>query len=161
MKKFKVGKYYIFNKNGKKINKAKIHALVEIDDILHAVFIYYTDVTKHVHTLPIEIEGETQTIHFNDAGWYLSADSPVQPKIVKFKVGKVYIDDRCDLYQLTNRYTDANGNTYIVLDNKFIGEVFKDKIDGKVVERTCFSNYEKEVASKVIANNNIWRLKND
>ena len=154
MKKFKVGKYYIFNKNGKKIGKVKIYALVEIDGILHAVFTYYLDEIKHVRTLPVEIEGETQTIHFGEAaGYYLSADAPVQHKIVKFKVGKVYIDDGNDLYQLTNRYTDANGETYIVLSNKFIGEVFKDKIDGEVVERTCFSNYEKEVASKVIANN--------
>lgn len=152
MKEFKVGKYYIFDKNGKKIGKAKIHALVQIDGILHAVFTYYLVALKHVRTLPVEIEGETQTIHFGEAGYYLSADTPVQPQVVKFKVGKAYVDDRHDLYQVTNRYTDANGETYIVLDNKFIGEVFKDKIDGEVVEHTCFSNYEKEVASKVIAN---------
>ena len=152
MKEFKAGKYYIFDKNGKKIGKAKIHALVQIDGILHAVFTYYLVALQHVSTLAVEIEGEAQTIHFGEAGWYLNADAPVQPQVVKFKVGKAYVDDRHDLYQVTNRYTDANGNTYIVLGNKFIGEIFKDEIDGGVVEQACFSNYEKEVASKVIAN---------
>lgn len=152
MKKFKVGKYYIFNKNGKKIGKAKINVLFQIEGILHAVFTYYLDAIKHICTLPVEIEGKTTTIHFGEAGYYLNADAPVQPKVVKFKVGKAYVDDRHDLYQVTNRYTDANGNTYIVLGNKFIGEIFKDEIDGGVVEQACFSNYEKEVMGRVIAN---------
>lgn len=116
MKKFKVGKYYIFDKNGKKIGKVKIHALVEIDGILHAVFTYYLDAIKSIRTLPVEIEGETQTIHFGEAGWYLNADAPVLPKPIKFKVGKKY-----------HYFFDENDE-----GERFITARYKDPIDGRL-----------------------------
>lgn len=136
MKKFKVGKYYIFNKNGKKINKAKIHALVEIDDILHAVFTYYTIVTKHIHTLPIEIEGETQTIHFNDAGWYLNAAAPITLMPAKFKVGKQYTGTNSNNEQysvvISAKYRDPKDNKVrVVVSNRFLEEIYTDKDDNE------------------------------
>lgn len=137
MKKFKTGKYYIFNKNGKKIGKVKIHALVEIDDILHAVFTYYTDVTKHVHTLPIEIEGETQTIHFNDARWYLNAAAPVSLMPAKFKVGKEYFYRNNEGFDekiyINTKYKDpADMQLKVVFDLGVISEVHTDE-DGNEI----------------------------
>lgn len=117
MKKFKVGKYYIFNKNRKKIGKVKIYALVEIDGILHAVFTYYLDAIKPIRTLPVEIEGETQIIHFGEAaGYYLSAAAPVLLKPAKFKVGKEYF------------FCDKTGSKVHV----FINARYRDPIDHKI-----------------------------
>ena len=123
MKKFKVGKYYIFNKNGKKIGKVKIYALVEIDGILHAVFTYYLDAIKPIRTLPVEIEGETQTIHFGEAaGYYLSAAAPVPLKPAKFQVGKKYFYYDDDDYE-NEIFINAK---YIDPKDKAVTVVFED-----------------------------------
>lgn len=128
MKKFKVGKYYIFNKNGKKIGKVKIYALVEIDGILHAVFTYYLDAIKPIRTLPVEIEGETQTIHFGEAaGYYLSAAAPVPLKPAKFQVGKKY-----------HYFFDENDE-----GERFITARYKDPIDGRL--KVVFSDEVYEI----------------
>lgn len=136
MKKFKVGKYYIFNKNGKKIGKAKIHVLFEIEGILHAVFTYYLDAVKHVRTLPIEDEGEIQTIHFGAAGYYLSAAAPVQPKPAKFKVGKQYTGTNSNNKQysvvISAKYRDPKDNKVrVVVSNRFLEEIYTDKDDNE------------------------------
>lgn len=144
MKKFKVGKYYIFNKNGKKIGKAKIHALVQIDGILHAVFTYYLDVIKHVSTLPVEIEGETQTIHFGEAaGYYLSSAAPVPPKPAKFKVGKQYTgtDSTGKLFSVfinTKYRNPKDKKVKVVVNNRFFATVYTGTNDN---ERFLFSDY--------------------
>ena len=137
MKKFKVGKYYIFNKNEKKIGKVKIYALIEIDGILHAVFTYYLDAIKPIRTLPVEIEGETQTIHFGEAaGYYLSAAAPVQLKPAKFKVGKQYTgtDSNNKQYSvvISAKYRDPQDNKVrVVVSNRFIEEIYTDKDDNE------------------------------
>lgn len=147
MKKFKVGKYYIFDKNGKKIGKVKIYALVEIDGILHAVFTYYRDAIKPIRTLPIEIEGETQTIHFGEAaGYYLSAAAPVPLKPAKFKVGKEYFfcdDAGFKVHVFINaKYREPIGHKIKVIANyTTLGVVHTDEkgneiaklYDGKIV----------------------------
>ena len=137
MKKFKVGKYYIFNKNEKKIGKVKIYALIEIDGILHAVFTYYLDAIKPIRTLPVEIEGETQTIHFGEAaGYYLSAAAPVSLKQAKFKVGKQYTgtDSNNKQYSvvISAKYRDPQDNKVrVVVSNRFIEEIYTDKDDNE------------------------------
>ena len=130
MKKFKVGKYYIFDKNGKKIGKVKIYALVEIDGILHAVFTYYLDAIKPIRTLPVEIEGETQTIHFGDAaGYYLSAAAPVPLKPAKFKVGNKYkwVSNNGESTVIINaKYRDGN-KVKVVIDDMTFSRVYTDE----------------------------------
>lgn len=133
-KELKVGEYVIFDRNGKKTGKAKIHGFVLIDGILHAVFTYYIDgVIKHIRTLPVEIEENADAIHFGGAGCYLTADAPVLPKTVKFQVGRTYVDDKLNRYKITDKYTD-NGTTYIVLINTYVTEVSKIDVDDDVVE---------------------------
>lgn len=133
-KELKVGEYVIFDRNGKKTGKAKIHGFVLIDGILHAVFTYYIDgVIKHIRTLPVEIEENADAIHFGGAGCYLTADAPVLPKPVKFQVGRTYVDDKLNRYKITDKYTD-NGTTYIVLINTYVTEVSKIDVDDDVVE---------------------------
>ena len=144
MKEFKAGKYYIFNKNGKKIGKAKIHALVQIDGILHAVFTYYLVALKHVSTLAVEIEGEAQTIHFGEAGWYLNADAPVQPKPVKFKVGKEYFYHNKEGFDkkifIHAKYKDpADSLIKVVFTNGEISVCYLDKNGNEYI---TFCEYE-------------------
>lgn len=145
MKKFKVGKYYIFDKNGKKIGKVKIYALVEIDGILHAVFTYYLDAIKPIRTLPVEIEGETQTIHFGEAaGYYLSAAAPVQLKPAKFQVGKKYFCHNSHGYKIkifiNAKYKDpADNKLSVVFDGDVVKTVSTDQ-DGN--ETITFLNYK-------------------
>lgn len=138
MKKFKVGKYYIFDKNGKKIGKVKIYALVEIDGILHAVFTYYLDAIKPIRTLPVEIEGETQTIHFGEAaGYYLSAAAPVTLMPAKFKVGKEYFYRNNEGFDekiyINTKYKDpADKHLKVVFDLGVISVVHTDE-DGNEI----------------------------
>ena len=141
-KELKVGEYVIFDRNGKKTGKAKIHGFVLIDGILHAVFTYYIDgVIKHIRTLPVEIEENADAIHFGGAGCYLTADAPVLPKPVKFQVGKVYRYQTSGgsflSYTVTAKYTDG-GTTYIVVDNSDVLKVGKIEIDNDVVEYVDF-----------------------
>lgn len=143
-KELKVGEYVIFDRNGKKTGKAKIHGFVLIDGILHAVFTYYIDgVIKHIRTLPVEIEENADAIHFGGAGCYLTADAPVLPKPVKFQVGKSYMyrtaSGCCESYTVTTKYTD-NGITFIVLDNKYVTSVGEIGVDDDVVEYVDFLN---------------------
>lgn len=154
MKKFKVGKYYIFNKNGKKIGKVKIYALVEIDGILHAVFTYYLDAIKPIRTLPVEIEGETQTIHFGEAEYYLSAAAPVPLKPAKFQVGKKY----CFLPSIGRgypvlinaKYRDPEDNKVkVVINGTTFNTVYTNK-DGD--ERATFFNEEIKAENEIKEN---------
>lgn len=130
-KELKVGEYVIFDRNGKKTGKAKIHGFVLIDGILHAVFTYYIDgVIKHIRTLPVEIEENADAIHFGGAGCYLTAASPVLPKPVKFKVGKIYSDYEHNVFSVVDKYTPYKGETHLVLDDRFIAEVeVKDNVE--------------------------------
>lgn len=152
MKEFKVGKYYIFNKTGTKIGKAKIHALVQIDGILHAVFTYYLVALKHVRTLAVEIEGEAQTIHFGEAGYYLSAAAPVPLKPVKFKVGKSYSycsyrNNEWEIF-INAKYKDPHSNKVTaVTDGATISTVNTDR-DGN--EYITFCNGELSAKNEVI-----------
>lgn len=155
MKKFKVGKYYIFDKNGKKIGKVKIHALVEIDGILHAVFTYYRDAIKPIRTLPVEIEGETQTIHFGEAaGYYLSAAAPVSLKPAKFQVGKKYFCHNSHGYKIkifiNAKYKDpADNKLNVVFDGDVIRTINTDQ-DGN--ETITFLNYKFKAKNEVKEN---------
>lgn len=139
-KEFKVGEYYIFYGAKKKVGKAKIHALIQIDGVLHAVFTYYIDdVINSVRTLPVEIEENADAIHFCATGCYLTAASPVLPKPIKFKVREVYIDDKHNFFEVTDKYTDRD-TTYIVLDNKYVTSVGEIGVDDDVVEYVDFLN---------------------
>lgn len=136
-KEFKVGEYYIFYGAKKKVGKAKIHALIQIDGILHAVFTYYIDgVIKHIRTLPVEIEENADAIHFGGAGCYLTADAPVQPKVVKFKVGEVYFN-KSNEFTVTAKYTSPKGRTYLIFEDIYILEVRTNEYNVEYVE---FSN---------------------
>lgn len=127
-KELKVGEYVIFDRNGKKTGKAKIHGFVLIDGILHAVFTYYIDgVIKHIRTLPVEIEENADAIHFGGAGCYLTADAPVLPKLVKFKVGEIYTNNDDDKFRITDKYSNClNGSMHLVLNDEIVADVKPD-----------------------------------
>ena len=151
-KKFNVAEYYIFAENNKKVGKAKIHSLVEVNGTIYAVVSYRdaADDVSCVEARPVYNLKDRAVIFLLNAG-FIYADAPVLPKVVKFEVGKCYIDDSRTISQVTNKYTDSMGKTYIVLCNKFIGSVFETEIDGDVVEQAIFNNYETEISCKVTA----------
>lgn len=151
MKEFKKGKYYIYNNAEERTKEiATIHALIYVDDELYAI-VSYPDGVKRATSLPVKKDENGLTVIYLGDGFYLNSDAPVRSKTMRFKVGKAYIDDSCNLFQVTNRYTDSMGETYIVLCNKFIGGVTEIELDGDIVEQACFFNYEKEASSKVMA----------
>lgn len=152
MKEFKVGEYHIFDANKKRVGKATIHGFVEINGTKHAVVSYRdNDNVSYIKDLPMcELDGRT-AIFLLDAG-FIYADAPVLPKVVKFKVGEVYIDDKFALLTVTAKYTDSIGATYIVLGNKYIAAVHEIDVYGDVVEYANFLNLEKGLIRKVFAN---------
>lgn len=151
MKEFKVGEYHIFDANKKRAGKAKIHGLVEVNGTIHAVVSYRDDDdVSCIEARPVCDLKDRAAIFLLDAG-FIYADAPVLPKVVKFKIGETYIDDSCNLFRVTNKYTDSMGGTFVVLGNRYVGKVFKIEIDGDVVEQAIFDNYEKEASSKVMA----------
>ncbi len=153
---FKIGKYVIFDRNGKKKSEATIHALIQIDGILHAVFTYYYgDVIRHIRILPVEIEENANTIHFGEDEWYLTAASPVPPKSVKFQVGKTYVDDKHVFFNITDKYTDAEGITHVILNNKYVADVSKTEVDGFTIEHTNFVSWDGDVRRKIYATDSL------
>lgn len=154
MKKFKEGEYYIFDANKKRTGKAKIHGFVEINGTKYAVVSYRDDNdVPYIKTLPVcELNGRAAIFLLDAVFIYVFADAPVLPKVVKFKVGETYIDDKFALLTVTAKYTDSIGATYIVLGNKYIAAVHEIDVYGDVVEYANFLNLEKGLIRKVFAN---------
>lgn len=116
MKEFKVGEYYIFNANKKRAGKAKIHGLVEVNGIIHAVVSYRDDDdVSCIEARPVCDLKDRAAIFLLDAG-FIYADAPVLPKVVKFKVGKKYY-----------YFFDENDE-----GERFITARYKDPIDGRL-----------------------------
>lgn len=130
MKEFKVGKYHIFDRDIKKIGKATIHGFVEVNGTKHAVVSYRdNDNIPYIKDLPMcELDGRT-AIFLLDAV-FIFADAPVQPKVVKFKVGKIYSDYEHNVFSVVDKYTPYKGETHLVLDDRFIAKVeVKDNVE--------------------------------
>mgnify|MGYP004498365659 CR=1 FL=1 len=140
-KDFKEGAYYFYNDDAERTMAiATIHALVQVDGELYAV-LSHIDGIKRVRALPVEKNKNGLTVIYLGHGYYLNSDAPVQPKTVKFKVGKRYIDPRfLEGFIVTAKYTDGD-STYIVLDNKFIATVMKNELHGDIVECANFREF--------------------
>lgn len=127
MKEFKVGKYHIFDRDIKKIGKATIHGFVEVNGTKHAVVSYRdNDNVLYIKDLPMcELDGRT-AIFLLDAV-FIFADAPVQPKVVKFKVGEIYTNNDDDKFHITNRYSNClNGSMHLVLNDEIVADVKPD-----------------------------------
>lgn len=136
MKKFKVGKYYVFDEHGQNMDEATIHGFVKIDGVLHAILtrILGPQQITQIVTRPIKITGETAVISFY--GYCLKANAPVLHKPVKFKVGKVYFDKSKE-FTVTAKYTSPKGRTYLIFEDRYILEVRTNEYNVEYVE---FSN---------------------
>lgn len=127
MKKFKTGEYYIFDANIKKIGKATIHGFVEVNGTKYAVVSYRdNDNVPYIKALPVcELNGR-KAIFLLDAV-FIFADAPVQPKVVKFKVGEIYTNNDDDKFHITNRYSNClNGSMHLVLNDEIVADVKPD-----------------------------------
>lgn len=127
MKEFKVGKYHIFDRDIKKIGKATIHGFVEVNGTKYAVVSYRdNDNVPYIKDLPVcELNGR-KAIFLLDAV-FIFADAPVQPKVVKFKVGEIYTNNDDDKFHITNRYSNClNGSMHLVLNDEIVADVKPD-----------------------------------
>lgn len=137
-KDFRVGEYYVFSDTKKKVGKATIYGFVQVEEKPYAIMVISGEASTPVARL---IKQANDMTYIEVFGGYLYADAPVQPKAVKFQVGKAYRYKTSGgsflSYSVTTKYTDG-GTTYIVLDNRDVLKVGKIEINGDVVEYVDF-----------------------
>ncbi len=148
-KDFKEGEYYVFSDTKKKAGKATIYGFVQVNGKPYAVMTITDEASTPVARL---IKHDNDRAYIEVFSGCLNADAPVLPKVVKFKIGETYIDDKFALLTVTAKYTDSVGTTYIVLGNKYIAAVHKIDVYGDVVEYANFLNLEKGLIRKIFAN---------
>ncbi len=135
---FKEGEYYVFSDTKKKAGKATIYGFVQVNGKPYAVMTITDEASTPVARL---IKHDNDRAYIEVFSGCLNANAPVQPKVVKFQVGKAYkykTSGGCyESYTVTAKYTDG-GTTYIVLDNRGVLKVSKIEINGDVVEYADF-----------------------
>lgn len=127
MKEFKAGEYYVFSDTKKKAGKATIYGFVQVNGKPYAVMTITDEASTPVARL---IKHDNDRAYIEVFSGCLNANAPVQPKVVKFKVGKIYSDYEHNVFSVVDKYTPYKGETHLVLDDRFIAKVeVKDNVE--------------------------------
>lgn len=132
-KEFKEGEYYVFSDTKKKAGKATIYGFVQVNEKPYAVMTITDEASTPVARL---IKHDNDRAYIEVFSGCLNANAPVQPKVVKFQVGKTYFN-KSEEFTVTAKYTSPKGRTYLIFEDIYILEVRTNEYNVEYVE---FSN---------------------